>query len=114
MIMMILRWVLFALAVLLVAWIVPGISVENFPAALLLAFVMGFINMFIKPVLGLITLPINILTLGIFGLILNALLFMLAGYFAPGVAISGFWPALLGSLILAFLGGAILQIPNKA
>lgn len=110
---MILRWVLFALAVMLTAWIIPGISVENFPSALLLAFIMGFINMFIKPVLGLITLPINILTLGIFGLILNALLLMLAGYFAPGVTIEGFLPAFLGSLLLAFLGSAIYQIPDS-
>lgn len=110
---MILRWVLFALAVMLTAWIIPGISVENFPAALLLAFVMGLINTFIKPVLTLVTLPINILTLGIFGLIINALLFMLAGYFAPGVSIDGFMPAFLGSLLLAFLGSAIFQIPEK-
>lgn len=110
---MILRWVLFALAVMLTAWIIPGISVENFPAALLLAFVMGLINTFIKPVLTLVTLPINILTLGVFGLIINALLFMLAGYFAPGVSIDGFMPAFLGSLLLAFLGSAIFQIPEK-
>lgn len=111
--MMILRWILFALAVMLVAWLVPGIEVENFPAALLLAFIIGLINMFIRPVLGLVTLPLNILTLGIFGFILNALLLMLAGYFAPGVQIDGFWPALLGSLLLAFLGGAILSIPDR-
>lgn len=110
---MILRWVLFALAVMLTAWIIPGISVENFPAALLLAFVMGLINTFIKPVLTLVTLPINILTLGVLGLIINALLFMLAGYFAPGVSIDGFLPAFLGSLLLAFLGSAIFQIPEK-
>ncbi len=110
---LILRWILFALAVMLAAWIIPGISVENFPAALLLAFIMGLINAFIKPLLMLITLPINVLTLGIFGLIINALLFMLAGYFAPGVSISGFLPALLGSLLLTFLGAAIFKIPDS-
>ncbi len=111
--MMILRWILFALSVMLAAWLIPGISVENFPAALLLAFIIGLINVFIKPILGLITLPINVLTLGIFGLILNALLFMLAGYFAPGVSIDGFLSAFLGSLLLAFLGSAIFQITDK-
>lgn len=110
---LILRWLLFALAAMFVAWIIPGIEVENFPSALLLAFIMGLINMFIRPILGLITLPVNLLTLGIFGLILNALLFMLAGNFAPGVSIDGFWPALFGSLLLSFLGSGILQISTK-
>ncbi len=112
MIMTLLRWVLFSLAVMLTAWIIPGIDVENFWAALLLAAVIGLINMFIKPLLSMITMPINFLTLGIFGIVLNALLLMLAGYFAPGVEISGFLPALLGSLLLGLMGGAIYQIPE--
>ncbi|MCD8025220.1 MAG: phage holin family protein [Candidatus Gastranaerophilales bacterium] len=110
---MILKWALFALAVMLVAWIVPDVSVENFQSALLLAFIMGLINLFIKPFLSLITLPINFLTLGLFGLILNSGLFMLAGYFVPGVSINGFIPAFLGSLILGFLGGIIYQAEWK-
>jgi len=112
MIMMLLRWVLFALAVMLVAWIIPGISVENIWAALGLAAIIGLVNLLIKPVLSLITMPVNFLTLGLFGVVLNALLLMLAGYFAPGVAISGFWPALFGSLLLGLIGGAIYQIPE--
>lgn len=110
---LLLRWVLFALAVMLIAWLIPGINVENFQSALLIAFVMGLINAFIKPLITLITLPVNILTLGIFGLIINALLFMLAGYVVPGVSISGFWPALFGSVLLAFISGPISQIPDK-
>ncbi len=110
---MILRWVLFALAILLTGWLIPGISVENFQSALLVAFIMGLINIFIKPLLLIITLPVNILTLGLFTFVLNALLFMLAGFFAPGVSISGFLPAFLGSLMLAFLGSAIFQIPER-
>lgn len=109
---LILRWVLLALAVMFVGWIIPGISVENFQSALLLAFVIGLINMFIKPILTFITLPVNILTLGIFGLILNALLFMLAGNFVPNVDIDGFLSAFLGSLLLSFLGSVIYQIPE--
>lgn len=111
--MMILKWVLFALAIMLTAWLIPGIVVENFPTALLAAFVMAIINVFIKPFLLIITLPVNILTLGIFTFILNTLLFMLMGYFVPGVEIDGFLPALLGSLMLAFLGGIIYQVPDS-
>lgn len=110
---LILRWVLYALAVMLVAWIIPGISVENFQSALLLSFIIAIINVLIRPILQFITLPINFLTLGIFGLILNALLLMLAGYFAPGVSIEGFLAAFLGSLLLAFLGGGISQIGHS-
>ena len=110
---LILRWILFALCVMLAAWIIPGISVENFQSALLVSFIMGLINASIKPFLMIITLPVNILTLGILGLVINALLFMLAGYFAPGVTIEGFLPALLGSLLLAFLGGVIFKITDK-
>lgn len=111
--MMILKWVLFALAIMLTAWLIPGIMVESFPTALLAAFVMAIINVFIKPFLLIITLPVNILTLGIFTFILNTLLFMLMGYFVPGVEIDGFWSALLGSLMLAFLGGIIYQVPDS-
>ncbi len=111
--MMILKWVLFALAIMLTGWLIPGIMVENFPAALLAAFVMALINVFIKPFLLIITLPVNILTLGIFTFILNTLLFMLMGYFVPGIEIEGFLAALLGSLMLAFLGGIIFQIPDS-
>ncbi len=110
--MMLLKWVLFALAIMLTAWIIPGISVESFPVALLAAFVMAIINIFIKPFLLIITLPVNILTLGLFTFILNTLLFMLMGYFVSGVEIDGFLSALLGSLMLAFLGGIIFQIPD--
>lgn len=110
---LILRWVLFALCVMLTAWIIPGIFVENFQSALLIAFIIGLINASIKPFLMIITLPVNILTLGILGLVINALLFMLAGYFAPGVQIEGFWSALWGSLMLTFLGGIIFKIPER-
>ena len=72
-----LRWVGYALVIMFIAWVVPGISVANFLTAMLVAIVIALINVFIKPVLVLITLPINILTLGLFTLIINALLFML-------------------------------------
>ena len=111
--MLILRWILFALAILFVGWLVPGISVENFSSALLITFVMALINIFIRPLAMFITLPINILTLGLFGFVLNALLFMLAGNFVSGVAIDGFWSAFLGSLVLALLGIGIDSVTNK-
>lgn len=98
------RWILFALAIVFVAWLVPGIEVENFQSAMLVTVIIALINIFIRPLIVFITLPINILTLGIFTLVINTLLLMLAGYLAPGVDVEGFLSAFIGSVVLAFLG----------
>ena len=92
------------ITIMFVAWLVPGIGVENFQSALLVTVIMALINIFIRPLIVFITLPINILTLGIFTLVINALLFMLAGYIAPGFYVDGFLAAFLGSVVLSFLG----------
>ena len=107
---LILRWILFTLAIMFVAWIVPGIEVASFPSALLVTIIMALINIFVKPLLLFITLPINILTLGIFTFVVNALMFMLAGYLSPGFEVEGFWAALLGSVVLSVLGVIINMI----
>ncbi len=101
---LILRLVFFALAIMLIGWLVPGIGVANFVAALLMTLVIALINIFIRPLIEFISMPVNYLTLGLFGLVINALLFMLAGYFVPGISIDGFLSALIGSLLLAVLG----------
>lgn len=98
------RWLLFALAIIFVAWLIPGIEVDNFQSAMLVTVVIALINIFIRPLIALITLPINILTLGIFGLVTNALLFMFAGYLVSGFEVDGFLSALIGSIVLSFLG----------
>ena len=98
-----LRWVGFALVIMFIAWVVPGISVANFLTAMIAAAVIALINVFIKPVLVLVTLPINIVTLGLFTLIINALLFMFAGFIAPGFEIDNFLSAFIGALLLSIL-----------
>lgn len=98
-----LRWVGFALVIMFISWVVPGISVESFFSALLVAVIIALINVFVKPALLLITLPINIVTLGLFTLIINALLFMFAGYIAPGFEVDGFLSAFIGALLLSIL-----------
>lgn len=107
---LLIRWILYALAVIFVAWIIPGITVENFLSAMLVCIVLALINTFIKPVLQFISLPINILTLGLFSLVINALLLMLAGAITPGFAVEGFLSALLGSLILSLIALGINKI----
>lgn len=111
--MLLLRWILFALAIMFIGWILPGISIAGFWSAMIVTAVIALINIFIRPLVEFVSLPINYLTLGLFTFVINALLFMLAGYFVPGVEISGFWWALLGSLILSLLAGGIDSITNK-
>lgn len=98
---MMLRWILYAFAIVFISWLIPGIKVENFLSAMFVCIIIALINTFIKPFLELITLPINILTLGFFSLIINALLLMLAGFIAPGFEVSGFLSAFLGSILLS-------------
>lgn len=104
------RWILYSLAIVFVAWLIPGISVSSFLTALFVSVLIGLINTFIKPVLMFITLPINFVTLGLFTLVINALLLMLAGWIAPGFSVDGFWSALFGSIILSLLSGPISSI----
>ncbi len=110
MINLLVKWVAFALVIMFVAWIIPGITIENFWTAMVAAVVIALINALIKPLLIYLTLPINILTLGVFTLVINALLFMFAAYIVPGIEISGFVSALLGSILLSILGAAIAFI----
>ncbi|GBF22929.1 phage holin superfamily [Candidatus Gastranaerophilus sp. (ex Termes propinquus)] len=106
----VIKWTLYALIIMFTAWIIPGIHVEGFLGALLVAFVLALINTFLKPVLKLITLPINVVTLGLFSLVLNALLLMFAGFVTPGFVVDGFWHALFGSIIIAVLSAGVERI----
>ena len=110
---LILKWVLFALALIFTAWIVPGISITGFLSALFAVIIIALINLSIRPLILAITLPINFITLGLFTFVINALLLMLAGWITPGLSVDGFWSAFLGSLILSILGALINMIDNK-
>ncbi|MBQ8669218.1 phage holin family protein [bacterium] len=108
-----LRWIAYTLAIIFVAWIIPGISVENFLSAMLVCVILALINTFIKPMVQIISLPITILTLGLFALVINALLLMLAGVIAPGFEVDGFLSAFLGSILLSLFGMGIDRIGEK-
>ncbi|MCI0619753.1 phage holin family protein [Candidatus Wolfebacteria bacterium] len=105
-----------ALALLAVAYLVPGIAVSEFLVALLVALVLGLLNLIVKPILVVLTLPINILTLGLFLWVINGFLFWLAAKFIEGFSVSGFWTAVLGALIVsvfAWLGEKIFLQDDK-
>ena len=94
-----LRLLLNAFAVLAVAYFVPGVSVGSFGVAVLAALVLGIVNALVRPVLLILSLPINILTLGLFTLVINALLFWLTSSFVPGFFVQNFRAAFLGALV---------------
>lgn len=98
------NWLVSALVILAVAYILPGVDVASFWVAFVLALVLGFINAVIKPIAFILTLPINILTLGLFSFVINALLVLLADILVPGFEVKNFWWALLFGLILSFIG----------
>lgn len=104
------RWILYSLALLFVAWVVPGISLAGVMPAFWAALVIGLVNIFIRPLLLILTLPINILTLGLFTFIINALMFLLVAKLVPGFYVEGFLAALLGSLLLAVISIFINRI----
>lgn len=97
------RWLLSALMFLVIANVVPGIHVESFVTALLLAVVWGIITMVLKPILLILTLPINILTLGLFTLVINGFLFWFLARLVPGFTVASFGTAVLGALALSLL-----------
>lgn len=98
-------WLVNAVALYVTAWIVPGILISGGLGPLLLAaLVIGLINAIVRPVAVVLTLPITILTLGLFYLVLNGLLFYLAAAVTPGFALSGLWAAVLGALVMSVVG----------
>src|SRR3990172_8671810 len=98
--MLFIRWFILAFVILGIAHTIPGIYVSSFGAALLFALVLGVINAFIRPLLLILSLPITLLTVGLFALVINALTFWLAGSISAGVHVEGFWGAFWGGLIV--------------
>jgi len=93
-----------AFALLLVASYVPGIAVVSLTTAVIAALVLGILNAIVRPIIVILTLPVTILTLGLFLLVINAAFFGLAASLVPGFAVAGFLPALVGSVILSIVG----------
>lgn len=100
---LILRWFLNALGLLLISYFIPSISVASFYIALITALILGFVNAVIRPLLILLTLPINIITLGLFVLVINGLLFWFVSSFIQGFSVDGFTAAFIGSLLMSLV-----------
>lgn len=100
---LLLKWIAFTFIVMFTAWLVPGIKLDGFLTAFVAAAVIAIVNISLKPMLNLITLPINVLSLGLFTLVINAVLLMFVAYIVTGFEIDGFIPALFGSIIMSIL-----------
>ena len=101
---LLLKWLLSAAALLFVAYIYSGVEVKSFGSALIAAFVIGLFNVILRPVLVVLTLPVTIVTVGLFLFVINALMFWAAASALGGFHVAGFGAALLGSLIYSLLG----------
>jgi len=95
------RLVLNGLAIIIAAWLLPGIHLTSPSAALLAGVILGFVNAIVRPVLFFLTLPLTLLTLGLFIFVLNAICFALTAWLVPGFSIDGFFPALFGALLVS-------------
>ncbi len=107
---MIIRWFINALSLYIVSNIVQGIRLENFSTALVAAVIIGLVNALVKPILSLLTLPITILTLGLFSFLVNAALLMLASKLTPGFIVADFGSALVGSILLSVISTLLYSL----
>jgi putative membrane protein len=107
---LLLIWFLNALALLTVAYVLPGIRVDGFTAALVAALILGLINTLLRPLLILLTLPVTVVTLGLFLLVINGLLFWFAGSVLKGFEVSGFWIGVLGALLYSIFSSVLTML----
>ena len=113
---LLLAWVINALALMAVAYLMPGVSVANFTTALVAALILGLVNAVIRPVLFLLTLPVTILTLGLFIFVLNGLLFWFVGSYIQGFVVAGFWSGVFGAIVFSLISWLLsaLLLPSEA
>jgi putative membrane protein len=112
MVRILIGWLLNAIALLAVAYLMPSIQVASFGSALIAALVLGLVNTLVRPILVILTLPVTLLTLGLFLLVINGLLFWAVGTFLDGFSVGGFWPAMLGAIlysVISWLLAALLK-----
>ena len=111
---LILIWALNAVALLLVPYLIPGVHIDTFLSALIAVLVLGFVNSVIRPVFVLLTLPVTLLTLGLFLFVINALMFWFVGDILSGFRVDGFLPALFGSIVYSIASWLFSSIISGA
>lgn len=104
---LLIKWIVLTASILFVSYLLDGIKVDNFLTALLAAAALGILNAILRPLLIILTLPINVLTFGIFTFIINAGLLMLVSELIAGFHVSGFWTAIIGSILISITSGLL-------
>ena len=107
------RWLISAFSIMVTAYLVNGIHVSGFLSAFFAAAILGILNAFFRPVLFILTLPINILSLGLFTFVINALLLMMVSGVISGFSVDGFWAALFGSLLISLVSWLLTSLINE-
>src|SRR5437879_2521656 len=110
---LLLVWLVNALALLALPYVFPSIKVDSFGAALIAALALGLINTLIRPLLILLTLPVTVLTLGLFIFVINGLLFWWVGSLVPGFHVGGFWPAVFGAIVYSVISWILSALIPK-
>ena len=111
--LLLIAWLINALALMAVAYLLPGIAVESFVTALIAALVLGLVNTVIRPILVLLTLPATLLTLGLFIFVINGLLFWFVGSFISGFVVSGFWWGVIGAIAYSIVSWTLSALLLK-
>ena len=106
------RWLILTVAILSAAYLLDGMEVRGFTSAFFAAAVLGILNAILRPILIILTLPLNILSLGLFTFVINAFLLKMASGVIPGFEVHGFWPALFGSLIISLVSWLLSSLIN--
>ncbi|MDD5718176.1 MAG: phage holin family protein [Candidatus Krumholzibacteria bacterium] len=109
-----LHWLILTAALALTAYLLPGVDVSSPGALLVAALVLGFLNAILRPVLVLLTLPLTVLTLGLFYLVLNAVLFALASVLVPGFSVASFGAAFVGAILMSLLSWLLGSLTGKS
>jgi len=111
---LLITWLINALALLALPYLFTSIQVDDFVTALVAALVLGLVNALIRPVLVLLTLPVTLLTLGLFIFVINGLLFWFVGSFVPGFHVAGFWAGVFGAIVYSIISWALSAlIPDR-
>lgn len=109
----ILRFLLNGIAVVLTAYLLPGVEINDYWTALVVVIVLGIVNVVVKPFLLILTIPVTVLSLGLFLLVINALMILLTDYFVDGFNVDGFWLALLFSLVLSLFNSLFADLTKS-
>ena len=110
---LLLKILISGISVMIASYILPGVNVENFSYALMLAAVLAFLNATLKPMLVLLTIPFTVFTLGLFLLVINAVIILIASDIVPGFHVSGFWSALFFSIILSIITSTLESLNSR-